>query len=104
MKLERARGRSTAQLRGTRWERDGGVRRLSALAVAASFGVALAIGCSGNGGLEGTGATSEALSTSLVISQVYGGGSATAPYANDFVELFNMGAAPVSLDGVSIQY
>ncbi len=41
----------------------------------------------------------------VVISQVYGGGgNSGATYTNDFVELFNRGATPVSLDGWSIQY
>ncbi|MFC7639870.1 ExeM/NucH family extracellular endonuclease [Streptosporangium lutulentum] len=41
----------------------------------------------------------------VVISQVYGGGgNSGAPLANDFVELFNRGAAPVALDGWSVQY
>ena len=42
---------------------------------------------------------------SVVISQVYGGGgNSGATYRNDFVELFNRGAEPVSLAGWSIQY
>jgi hypothetical protein len=46
-----------------------------------------------------------AASASVVISQVYGGGgNAGAPFRNDFVELFNRGAATVALDGWSIQY
>jgi predicted extracellular nuclease len=41
----------------------------------------------------------------VVISQVYGGGgNSGAPLANDYVELFNRSAAPVSLSGLSIQY
>jgi predicted extracellular nuclease len=41
----------------------------------------------------------------VVISQVYGGGgNSGAPYTHDFVELYNAGAAPVSLAGWSIQY
>ncbi len=41
----------------------------------------------------------------VVISQVYGGGGNTgAPYTNDFVELYNASAAPVSLAGLSVQY
>lgn len=41
----------------------------------------------------------------VVISQVYGGGgNSGAVYSNDFVELFNRGEAPVSLDGLSVQY
>jgi endonuclease G, mitochondrial len=44
-------------------------------------------------------------SPNIVVSQFYGGGGATgAPFRNDFVELFNRGAAPVNLSGWSIQY
>jgi hypothetical protein len=43
--------------------------------------------------------------TALVVSQVYGGGgNAGAPYANDYVELFNSGTTPVSVAGWSVQY
>ncbi len=45
------------------------------------------------------------VSQTIVISQFYGGGGLTgAQYANDFVELFNRGSAPVSLNGWSVQY
>ena len=44
-------------------------------------------------------------SPSLVISQVYGGGgNGSTFYKNDFIELFNRGTAPVSVDGWSVQY
>ncbi len=44
-------------------------------------------------------------STSVVISQVYGGGgNAGAPYQSDFIELFNRSASPVDLTGWSVQY
>ena len=44
-------------------------------------------------------------SPDLVISQFYGGGGQTgALFTNDFVEVFNRGTAPVSLNGWSIQY
>lgn len=47
----------------------------------------------------------KALSPGVVISQVYGGGGNTgATYTHDFVELFNRGTSPVSLNGWSIQY
>ena len=47
----------------------------------------------------------EASSADIVISQVYGGGGNTgAPYANDFVELYNRGAGTVSVAGWSVQY
>ena len=46
-----------------------------------------------------------ALSTSVVLSQVYGGGgNAGAQYTNDFIELFNRGGASVDLSGWSVQY
>lgn len=42
---------------------------------------------------------------SVVITQVYGGGgNSGAKYKNDFVEIYNRGTAPVSLNGWSIQY
>jgi len=41
----------------------------------------------------------------VVISQAYGGGGNNgATYTHDFVELFNRGNVPVSLNGYSIQY
>ncbi len=44
-------------------------------------------------------------SAQIVISQVYGaGGNSGATYTNDFVELFNSGDDPVSLDGKQIAY
>jgi uncharacterized protein len=45
------------------------------------------------------------VSTSIVISQVYGGGgNSGATYTNDFIELFNLGTTSVSLAGWSVQY
>lgn len=44
-------------------------------------------------------------SSDMVVSQLFaGGGNTTAPYANDFVELFNRGATTVDLSSWSIQY
>ncbi len=46
-------------------------------------------------------------STSLVISQVYGGGgnlSGTVPFCNDFIELFNVSTVVQSTAGLSVQY
>src|SRR6058998_3328823 len=49
--------------------------------------------------------TAQAVSTTVVISQVYGGGgNSGAPYTNDFVELFNRGTSTVSLTGWTVQY
>ncbi len=46
-----------------------------------------------------------ALSPTVVISQVYGGGgNSGAPYTNDFIELFNRGSVAASLSGWSVQY
>ena len=46
------------------------------------------------------------VSPNIVISQIYGGGgvNSTSPYTHDFVELFNRGNQPVSLNGWSTQY
>lgn len=44
-------------------------------------------------------------SQGVVISQVYGGGgNSGSVYTNDFIELFNASASPVSLNGWSVQY
>lgn len=44
-------------------------------------------------------------SPGLVISQVYGaGGNTGAVFTNDFIQIFNRGAAAVSLAGTSLQY
>jgi len=41
----------------------------------------------------------------VVVSQVYGGGgNSGATYKNDFIELYNRGSDPVSLNGWSVQY
>lgn len=46
-----------------------------------------------------------AAAPAIVISQVYGGGgNSGAPYRNDYIELFNRDAVPVSLRGWSVQY
>jgi endonuclease G len=47
----------------------------------------------------------EAVSSGVVISQVYGGGgNSGATLTNDFIEIFNRGTSPVSLNGWSVQY
>jgi uncharacterized protein len=49
--------------------------------------------------------TARGLSSSIVISQVYGGGGNSGSILrNDFIELFNRGSSPVSLSGWSVQY
>src|SRR5690242_18900877 len=46
-----------------------------------------------------------AISTGVVISQVYGGGgNAGAQFTNDFIELFNRGGTSVDLSTWSVQY
>ncbi len=56
-------------------------------------------------GLPGAPQRAQAVSSDIVISQVYGGGgNSGAFYTHDFVELFNRGTTSVSLDGWSIQY
>jgi predicted extracellular nuclease len=55
--------------------------------------------------LAGMSASALAAPGPVVISQVYGGGGNTgAPFTNDFIELFNRSANPVSLKGWSVQY
>jgi hypothetical protein len=47
----------------------------------------------------------DSASPSLVVSQVYaGGGNAGAGFANDYVELFNRGSAPVDVGSWTVQY
>ena len=46
-----------------------------------------------------------AISPNVAISQVYGGGgNAGATFKNDYIELFNLGGAPVDLTGWTVQY
>ncbi len=47
----------------------------------------------------------QAISTSIVISQVYGGGgNSGATLRNDFVELYNLGSTTVDVTGWTVQY
>lgn len=49
--------------------------------------------------------TASAASTSMVVSEVYGGGgNSGASFRSDFVELHNLGDAPVDLSGWSLKY
>src|SRR5918911_635049 len=46
-----------------------------------------------------------AVSSTIVVSQVYGGGgNSGATYKNDFIELYNRSGSPVSVNGWSVQY
>ena len=46
----------------------------------------------------------QAVSTTIVISQVYGGGGNTgATYKNDFIEIFNPTSGSISVNGWSVQ-
>jgi hypothetical protein len=49
--------------------------------------------------------SAQSASPDVVVSQVYaGGGNAGAPFANDYVELFNRGSSAVDVGGWTIQY
>src|SRR5450759_2786328 len=46
-----------------------------------------------------------AVSTNIVISQIYGGGgNSGATYKNDYIELFNLGSTAIDITGWSVQY
>ena len=50
-------------------------------------------------------APAQAASTGLVISEAYGGGgNSGATLTHDFIELHNPTDAPISVDGMSVQY
>jgi uncharacterized repeat protein (TIGR01451 family) len=71
-------------------------RRISFILAAVLFFLGLAV------------SPAQAVSPNIDISQVYGGaGCGTAgcsTYKNDYIELFNRGAVPVSVNGWSVQY
>jgi hypothetical protein len=47
----------------------------------------------------------QAISNTLVVSQVYGGGgNAGAQFTNDFIEIFNRGTTAIDVTGWSVQY
>ena len=57
------------------------------------------------GVIAGDSTASATPATSVMVSEVYGGGgNSGATYTNDFIELTNRGDAAVSLDGWSVQY
>ncbi len=68
--------------------------------VTAAAGGALALGLVASSARPVT-----AVSSSIVISQLYGGGgNSGATLKNDFIELYNRGGVPASLSGWSVQY
>ena len=83
------------------------LRKSSFAVLAVSLAGSLAFACvnAGDGSEEVSADLNANAGSSLVISQIFGGGGATsAAFAYDYVELFNRGNAPVSLDGLSLQY
>ncbi|GAB3584480.1 lamin tail domain-containing protein [Calidifontibacter terrae] len=69
------------------------------LAVAASAGVLATAGA------LVAAPSARAASSTVTISEVYGGGgNSGAPYASDFVELYNLSSAPIDLTGWTVQY
>ena len=81
-------------------------RSLAAFATLACGAVSPGAGCASVSPGESVQSSAAALlGDGLVISQVYGGGGNSGAALNhDFVELFNRSSAPVSLDGLSLQY
>jgi uncharacterized protein len=74
-------------------------RRATCIASAALLGSALL----GTG--VALGPAANAVSTDVVISEVYGGGgNSGATYTNDFVELYNLGDSALDLTGWTVQY
>jgi Lamin Tail Domain/FG-GAP-like repeat len=74
----------------------------NAATLAAAFGLIFAIGVG-----AAVKADSPQASTTIVISQVYGGGGATSgtpTYIADYVELKNISSTPQSLNGLSLTY
>ena len=71
-----------------------------------SFVLLLSLGLMLGAGLPlATAPGARAASSTLVISQVYGGGgNAGATYTNDFIEIFNLGTTAVDVSTWSVQY
>lgn len=77
---------------------------VTTLVTAVACGLVPLVGC-GEHRADDLGSTSQALAgDGLVISQVYGGTFDGNVYDRGFIELFNRSSAPVSLDGLSVQY
>lgn len=76
-------------------------RRRTARRWAAAAATAAAVG----GLLAPSQGAAYAVSSDIVISQIYGGGgNSGAPYHNDFIELYNRGTGTVSISGWTVQY
>ena len=76
------------------------VRRALRLLLATVSSVALVAAAA-----VGLSAPAHAVSSDVVIAQVYGGGGNTgAQFTNDFVELYNLGSSPVDLSGWAVTY
>ncbi|NJI60545.1 ExeM/NucH family extracellular endonuclease [Microbacterium oxydans] len=72
--------------------------RIGALAVTCVAALSL-------GSLAAVPATADTTGTGVVINEAYlSGGSAGAAFKNKFVELYNPTSAPITLDGMSLQY
>jgi uncharacterized protein len=88
--------------------RNTSVRRLRAVVTAAAIILPLLLMAALVAGPGASYAPASAASPNIVISQVYGGaGCGTAgcsTYKNDYIELFNRGSSPQSLNGWSVQY
>jgi hypothetical protein len=87
----------------TRMRRQAWLPRLT-LALVVVLPVAVTVSVVGTGTAQ---ASTTSPSTGLVIDAIYGGGGdSTNPsnLGNDFVELFNAGTTPQSLNGMSLQY
>jgi hypothetical protein len=70
------------------------MKRISLLVLLAALALSLAAASARGSG-----------SGNLVVAEVYSaGGNSGAAYANDYVELFNRGAAAVAVDGWTLQY
>ncbi|MFO0571644.1 MAG: lamin tail domain-containing protein, partial [Polyangiaceae bacterium] len=91
-----------------RTKTQSGILPRLALATVTAFAVvgASLAGCSSEAnGPESVGEATQALSSGLVIAEVYGGGgNANATYTHDYVVLFNRGTTSVSLNGLYLQY
>jgi hypothetical protein len=80
--------------------------RVSTWLAGASLALAAtAAGCTNAPGEDVEAQLAPAVSSDIVISQIYGGGgNSGAVFTNDYVELFNRGATTVSVVGWSVQY